>query len=280
MALISMNETTTFRWSFEDDVNNFRRAGMDGIGVWRQKMSDFGDEKGIELLADSGLKVACLLWAGGFTGSDGRSHDDSIEDATEAIQLASDMQAECLILYSGARGGHTQNHARRLVVSALEQLEPLARDYDVTLAIEPMHRGCAADWTFLTSLDDAMQLVEQFESPFIKLVFDTYHLGHDQNILERIRSIVPYVALVQLGDYKSPPNGEQNRCLLGQGNLPLREIVGSFITAGYDRFFDVELLGEEIETTDYSQLLTTARDAAIDLVKFAGKDGVMLRELK
>jgi len=75
------------------------------------------------------------------------------------------------------------------------------------------------------------------------------------------------VALVQLGDCKSPPNGEQNRCPLGKGNLPLREIVGSFIAAGYDRFFDVELLGEEIETADYSQLLTTARDAVIDLVK-------------
>ena len=41
---------------------------------------------GIELLADSGLKVSNLLWAGGFTGSDGRSLRESIDDAEEAVR--------------------------------------------------------------------------------------------------------------------------------------------------------------------------------------------------
>src|SRR5215470_16418267 len=109
MARLSMNEMTTYRWSFEEDVVNYRAAGIPAIGVWRQKLSDFGEEKGIELLADSGMTVSNLLWAGGFTGSDGHTFRESMDDASEAIRLAGQLKAGCLIVYSGARAGHTHN---------------------------------------------------------------------------------------------------------------------------------------------------------------------------
>ena len=63
-----MNELTTFRWSFEEDVHNYAAADINAIGVWRQKLSDYGEEKGIELLSEYGMQVSNLLWAGGFTG--------------------------------------------------------------------------------------------------------------------------------------------------------------------------------------------------------------------
>ena len=60
---LSMNEMTTYRWSFEEDVARYRAAGIGAIGVWRQKLSDFGEDKGVELLAESGLKVSNPPWA-------------------------------------------------------------------------------------------------------------------------------------------------------------------------------------------------------------------------
>ena len=139
LARLSINEMTTFRWPFEQDVAAYAAAGIGAIGVWRQKLSDFGEEEGIDLLRGSGLRVSNLLWAGGFTGSDGRTYKDSLEDAVDAIRLAAVMQAGCLVVYSGGRNGHTYNHCRRLVRAALTELVPLARDLDVVLAVEPMH---------------------------------------------------------------------------------------------------------------------------------------------
>ena len=69
-----------------------------------------------------------------FTGSDGRSHTDAVQDAKEAIGRAAEMKAGCLIVYSGGRAGHTHNHARRLLRAALDQLLPLAVESNVTLA--------------------------------------------------------------------------------------------------------------------------------------------------
>ena len=91
------------------------------------------------------MPVSNLLWAGGFTGSDGHSFRESISEAADGIRLAAALKAGCLVVYSGGRAGHTHNHARRLLVDALRELAPLAEviaalaavgydgDYDVEL---------------------------------------------------------------------------------------------------------------------------------------------------
>ena len=266
MAELSMNETTTFRWSFEQDVTEYAAAGIRAIGVWRHKLSDFGHQKAVELLAESGLKASHLLWAGGFTGSDGRSYRESVEDALEAVRTAAELRTGTLVVYSGARAGHTYNHARRLIQSALTELIPAATELGVTLAVEPMHPGCAADWTFLTGIDDVLQLLEAVASPQVKIVLDTYHLGQDAALVERMAEIAPHVAIVQLGDARQPPDGEQNRCRLGEGTVALAEIVAALKAAGYDGYYDVELLGEEIEVSDYHSLLEHGKEAFEKLV--------------
>jgi sugar phosphate isomerase/epimerase len=266
MAELSMNETTTFRWSFEEDVANYAAAGIPAIGVWRQKLSDCGAARGAELLAAAGLKVSHLLWAGGFTGSDGRTYRESVQDAAEALRTAAALKTDCLAVCTGSRAGHTHNHARRLIQGALTELAPLAGELGVTLALEPMHPGCATDCTFLTCLEETLAILDKLASPQVKLVFDTYHLGQDAGILGRIAQIAQYVAIVQLGDAKHPPQGEQDRCRLGEGKIPLREIVAALKAAGYDGYYDVELLGQEIEVADYPALLEHAKQAFRELV--------------
>jgi len=266
MAILSMNETTTFRWSFEEDVANYAAAGIRAIGVWRQKVSDCGQQRAAELLREHRMAVSHLFWAGGFTGSEGHSHRESIEDTAEALRLATSLGAKCLVVCTGARAGHTINHARRLVVSALKELVPLAEELGVVMALEPMHPGCAAQCTFLNTLDDALSILAELDSAQVKLVLDTYHLGQTGCLAERIPEIASWIAVVQLGDAKSPPTGEQNRCRLGEGTVPLRPIVRALQSAGYDGYYDVELLGEDIEAVDYRALLEHAKDAVAGLI--------------
>ncbi|MDP7018952.1 MAG: sugar phosphate isomerase/epimerase [Pirellulaceae bacterium] len=270
MTKIAINELTTYRWSFEEDVTYFSKAGVDGIGVWRQKLSDYGEEKGAELLAECGLAVSSLLWVGGFTGSDGRSFDDAVEDAREAIHLAASLNAASLIIYSGARARHTNNHARRLFRGALNSLLPIAAKYGVTLAIEPTHPAAPGDFTFLTSLDEVVALLDEFDSPYLKLAFDTYHLGHDALSFDQLTRLAPRVAIVQLGDAAGPPNGDPERCLLGNGTIPLEPLVGGLLAGGYDGFFEVELMGPEVESTEYGELVKLSVAAARDVVSGHG----------
>jgi sugar phosphate isomerase/epimerase len=145
-------------------------------------------------------------------------------------------------------------------------LIPLAAELGVTLALEPMHPGCAAEWTFLTSLDDTLDLLQTVADPHVKMVLDTYHLGQQGDLAGRIAGIAPQIAIVQLGDARRPPDGEQNRCRLGKGVVPLADIIAALKAGGYDGYYDVELLGEEIEADDYRSLLEHAKEAFGKLV--------------
>ncbi|MFO0905898.1 MAG: sugar phosphate isomerase/epimerase family protein [Pirellulales bacterium] len=259
MARYAMNELTTYRWSFEEDAQRYRAAGFEALSVWRHKLSDFGEEKGAELLAELGLEVASLLWAGGFTGSDGRNFRESLDDARDAVRVAELLRARCLIVYTGGRAGHTRNHVRRILRHALQELLPIAAEHGVTLALKPMHEGCAAEWTFLTDLEETLALIAAHQSPNLKLAFDTYHWGLAPQIVEKAAQFAAQTAIVQLGDARQAPQGEPNRCPLGEGTLPLPELIAAFENAGYAGPYDIELMGEDIVASDYQKLIVASR---------------------
>lgn len=269
MVRLSMNEITTFRWSFAEDVENYQRAGYKSIGVWRQKLTDWGEDQAVDLLAGSGLSVSNLLWAGGFTGSDGRGLDECVDDAADALRLAAAVQARCLVIYPGGRNNHTFRHAERLLNLALEELLPLAEAVEVPLAIEPMHAACAADWTFLTDLRAVVALLDEYHSPFLKLAYDTYHSPVEDGQRELLLEAVRHLEIVHLADCRLPPTSDQERCPLGWGQLPLGEIVATLLGAGYGGVFDVKLMGPEIESCDYWTLLEQSRQAFATLTSSA-----------
>ena len=266
MLRLSMNEVTTYRWSFEEDVIGYHEAGYRAIGVWRRKLADFGEERGIELLRESGLRVSNLLWAGGFTGSDGRGFDESMSDAQEAVRLASAMQAGCLVVCTGGRNNHIARQAQRLLHGAIDALLPLAEMLNVTLALEPMHASYAEEWTVLTDLDRTVQVLDEFDSPHLRLALDTYHIGHDADALEAIPRLADRVAIIHLADSRGSPTAEQDRCRLDEGDVPLRKIVASLITNGYRGDFDIELVGAEFEGCCYVELLEHSRNVASALI--------------
>jgi sugar phosphate isomerase/epimerase len=265
MAQLSMNEVTTFRWSFEEDVARYFAAGIRAMGVWRPKLADFGEARGAELLAEVGMAVSNLMWVGGFTGSEGAPFDDMIADAEEAIRVAAELSAGCLVFYSGGRYGHVLSHARRILKSALSHLDAMASDLGVTLAIEPMHPNCAEPCTIVTSLDESLAAIDAAGCRSTKIAFDTYHLGHGDVPLSAIAAAAPQMAIVHLADARQLPGDEQNRCPLGEGTLPLKEIVGALRDGGFDGYYDIELHGDDMQGRDYDKVIAASRQAAYKL---------------
>ncbi len=261
MTLFSMNEITTYRWSFEEDVANYREAGYNAIGVWRHKLGDCGEERAIDVLAGSGLEVTHLAWAGGFTGGEGGTFAENIADAQEALRLAAGMRAGCLVVHPGGRNNHTFRHAGRLLRTALEELLPLAAAVEVPIAIEPIQAACAGNWTFLTDNRSALSLLDEFESPYLKIALDTYHYPVSGFFREDLKQVAKRLGIVHLSDCRGQPSLEQERCPLGRGLLPLRDIIGTLQDAGYTGAYDIKLMGTEIESTDYWSLLEHAQFA-------------------
>ncbi len=259
MSTVSISQLSTLRWTFEEDVQAYAARGFKGIGVYRPKLEDFGLDRTVELLAEHALAVTSLSWVGGFTGSDGRAFEDAVADAVNAVRDAANLQAETLIVLAGGRNNHIRNHARRTLCDALKEIAAIAEDFGVRLSIEPIHPGCGDEWSFLNDLQSTLDIIEAVSSPNLGIVLDTYHVGLDEEVVRWLPDVIPHLHLVQLGDAKHSPLGEMNRCLLGDGYVPLQTILSTLGEHNYDGPFEVELIGEDVETLSYDELLDHTR---------------------
>ncbi|MCP4777426.1 MAG: sugar phosphate isomerase/epimerase [Planctomycetaceae bacterium] len=264
---VSICQFSTYRWSFYEDVIRYSTLGFESMGLWRQKIDDFGRSAAIDLLYENKMSVSSVHWAGGFTG-DGRTFSDSIEDAIESIHLASQVDADCLIVHPGSRNGHTTSNATRLMKSALTQLVPVAADYGVKLAIEPMLTRNAASWTYLERLEDSFELMERFPAQSVGWVFDLYHFGFDAELFETLENRIQRLLLVQLSDRKlvleknarSRQGHDSFRLPLGKGEAPIEAWLGKLQGLGYAGKYELEVHGSCVKDLDYFSLLDETID--------------------
>ncbi len=260
MNTLAISQLSTLRWSFRKDAEAYAARGFSGIGVYRPKLEDFGIDRTIELLAESSLQVTSLSWVGGFTGSDGRAYQDAVADAMSAVRDAANLHAETLIVLAGGRNNHIRNHARRTLCDALREIAWVAEDFGVRLSLEPIHPGCGDEWSFVNDLQSTLDIIETVASPQLGIVLDTYHVGMDEEVVRWLPDVIPHLHLVQLGDAKHSPLGEMNRCLLGEGCVPLQTILATLAEHRYRGPLEVELIGEDVEPLSYDEILDHTRD--------------------
>ncbi|HXY33145.1 MAG TPA: sugar phosphate isomerase/epimerase family protein [Planctomycetaceae bacterium] len=256
MMRLSVNHLTTFACELDDELVAYHREGLRAIGLWRPKLSSFGEERAAEFLRELGISVSSLSWAGGFTGANRWSFEDSLADARAAIKAAAMVGAECLSVVSGPQNGHIDSHARRLITHALRDLEPEATEAGVTLALQPMREEFSSGWTFLHELDEALAIIAD-SSQRVKLAFDVYHLWNQRRLIARIPEFAAQVALVQLCDSRTGARGD--RRMLGEGEVPISEIVQAFDEAGYAGYYELAAWSRPLWRRDLCELLRECR---------------------
>jgi sugar phosphate isomerase/epimerase len=259
MTRLAVNQITTNRWSLEQDLQAYREEGFEAAGLWRPKFARLEDEdRAIDLVRESGLTISSLSFAGGFTGLNGSSFFDAVDDARQALQLASAVGAECLVLVSGPRRGHIQSHARRLLVDAVKALAEDAAELGVTLALLPMSPEVGAQWSFLSSLDQTLEVIDK-SGRGARIAFDVYHLWQEPRLLERIPEVAPHVAVVQISDSQGAPGSPYERCRPGDGRIPLTAIVHAFDEAGYGGYYELAIWSRELWKSDDADMLSECR---------------------
>jgi sugar phosphate isomerase/epimerase len=247
MPRLSISEVTTRNWSFAEDVRNYAAAGIEAMGVWRDKLDQYGTEEGIQLLADSPLRVANLVNAGYFLSMTRSQTQRAIEDCVEAIGLAQRLKADAILIVTGDVGSfhRTVDQARDIVVAALRELAPVAGATGVRLAIEPIHERYPG-YTFLHTIPDVLAVIEAVGSPHVGLFFDTDHLWESKNLLRDIERAGPVIYGVHINDMPAQPGPGIDRRLLGQGVIPLHEILSAIEATGYRGYYDVEIMSEQV----------------------------------
>ena len=256
-----MNEATTQKWSFEEDVRAYAAAGYQGIGAWRNKIEACGLDRAVQLLREHDLGVANLCAAGQYTASPTQEgFENRIADTRKAIETAARIEADTLIILVGPIASLTSPQAFEVLRRALDEVLPYAEQNGVRLALEPTHPMYRADTSFVVTLAEAIGVCEQFESSHLGVYIDVYHVGWDNTIYEQIARARGRIFGVQLSDWKRETKSLQDWGLPGEGVLPLRALLEAVEAAGWDGLYDVEVFSDSTQPSDYPTVLRHCRE--------------------
>jgi sugar phosphate isomerase/epimerase len=261
----SISQLTTMRSSFEEDVEHAVDSGVPAIGVWRRKLDEYGEQQAAERVAAAELAVSSVSFIGGFTGAAGMTYREAMADAYSTLFTAAALRAECLVVCPGSRGRYTARHERRLIIHAIRELAIAANEFDLTLALQPMQPRFSHRWTGLHTLDATLEMLDEVDRPNVGMVLDTFHLGHDRELVERIPEFTDRVSIVQLCDSVAHPKSVYDRCLPGEGVLPLREVVNALLENDYRGCFDLQIWSEQLWSQPIDVTLRETRESLLQL---------------
>ncbi len=223
------------------DVALAARAGVDGISIETTEVLRIGVADAGRLLTDAGLQVACVMPIGpaivcGDTGS--------IDAELEVLDAAAALGASGVLAFTGPRGTFSPRDADARCRGWLERLAPRAVDLDLVLMLEPMFPVMRA-YSYVHTLSHALELVADLDGATV--VVDTGHLWWDPRLVELFTAHVEDVGTVQLTNISSEALDHRRyaRAPFAEGEVPLRELIEAFDAAGYEGWYENEVLTEE-----------------------------------
>ncbi len=274
VIVLSVSQMTTLRWDLGQEIEYLNRSGWGGLGLYRNKVHDGVDPTALRSVAgrlcEQGLRPTSYSWIGGFTGSDPWSYDEAVQGGVRLIAEASEAGVPVVSVLAGGRNSHTRNHAKSNFLSALTRLAQVADRFDVDLAVQPVHPGCGPQWSFVQTLPDAIGIVKQVDHRRVGLAVDTYQIGFDDGWRRLLPRVVNLIKILQLGDGRGAPAGEMDRCALGDGCVPVYEILRSALDAGYEGAVEVIINGREHQNDHYESVLDRAYDYACGAARQVG----------
>jgi sugar phosphate isomerase/epimerase len=265
LGRLSLNVWTTKGWSLREAVDGCVRAGVPGIGLWRDKVAELGLDAAARLVAGSGLTVTSLCRGGFFTG-DAAHRAAAAADNRRAVDEASALGTDVLVLVVGGLppGSTDLAGARAQVADGVAALAPYAAEHGVRLAIEPLHPMFCADRAVLSTLGQALDLAEQVEpagvaAPVVGVCLDSYHVWWDPQLMAQISRAGPRIFAFQVCDFlvPIPPVALLGRGHLGDGVIDVPGITRAVLAAGYPGLIEVEIFNQQVWDTPGEQTLRT-----------------------
>jgi sugar phosphate isomerase/epimerase len=253
------------QWSLEDDVRELERLGFRSISLASTKLDAYGVERGIALLQSASLRVAHLGSYGRF-GTTRASRRAGMDLVRRAIGWAHALGAAVLVVIPGGRDGATWDRAAAVYADAYAALVPEAAKAGIRLAIEVIH-PLRQDLSFVNTLADARELARR-AGPRGGYVLDLWHSGWERRLLDVVAADARRrIHAVQLSDFKAVTMRTMDRALLGDGILPLREIVRTLERNGYRGWYETEIISDDVDAMGYERALVHTRDAFARLMR-------------
>ncbi len=257
MERLSVSQITTAGWSFEEDVRGVAATGATGLGVSIRKLEAVGTHNACRLLREAGLAVSCVTSSGLFPLGDEAGEQAALARTLRHLEDAAALEADCLMVLPGTPGALSWEEAATRARPLLEAVARAAERVCVRIAIEPTSQ-LRMDLAFVHTFAEALDLVDDVGSPWLGVVLELNNAWIERGLYRNIAERTDRIAVVQVSDFRIGTLCASERVMIGDGDIPLTRIVRALDAAGYDRWYDLELLGSEIDAAGPAVVVATA----------------------
>ena len=209
------------------------------------------------LLANHGLRVSCISTSARYAVLEPEERQDQFDETVRNLDLAAALDAPLLRVFAGEmQEGETVDSVFSLVVDGLRRMGEEAAERDVTLGVETHD-----DWTASALM---ARLMTEVDHPHVGVVWDLHHPYRmtGESPQETLGLLGPYVVNVHVKD-SVPADGGYEYVLVGEGDVPLHEMLARLEEDGYDGYATLEwekrwhpeLAGPEVALPHYVQTM-------------------------
>jgi sugar phosphate isomerase/epimerase len=233
VSRLSISQITTVTQSFADDLDAYRAAGADGIGIWEMKLGD----DSLELFRASGLESAAAVPAVPsilpLPLLEGPAEaDERVEAICAGIRRLAPFEPACVLFLTGP------GDDRETIVEGVRAIGDEGRRSGVRVVLEPIQRQFAHHWTVVSSLAEAAELLDETGAD-VGLMYDSWHLWREP--LEEIERYRERIHGVHLADWREPTRNTSDRVLPGDGVVEFGPILDAL---RWDGLFDLEIFSD------------------------------------
>lgn len=246
---LALSEISTVGASFAEDVAAYAAAGFDAIGLWEFKLPE-DDEANRALLSEHGLTVAnCVpaipsFFPLGIPGMEGPPDpEERVEALSASVRRLAGYEPESIVCLSGPLAGRSEADARAQLIAGLQRVAAVARELDVPLGLEPVHRSQREAVSFVNSIEDAVAILHEAGLDDVGLMLDLYHVWDDPAVWDTIARVAYRITGVHVADWPTDAT-RTDRELPGLGVSRTRELVDALVLSGFSGSLDVEIFGD------------------------------------
>jgi sugar phosphate isomerase/epimerase len=247
---LSVNEECAGSQPFLEEIGFWHELGVDTIGAISPKLEAMNWDT--DVVADAGLRIQNI----------GTEH----RVVTESLDFAAVVGADSVWFTTGTIGSRLFEEAAGEFCEQIAPAVAYAKEVGVTLALEPTN-SLRPDISFVFTLRDTLALARAADlAVVLELVCCWYEPGFEDLVGENVDRL----ALVQISDFRLGTTDTPNRVAIGDGDIPLERLLRILLDAGYEGFFDLEILGPAVEAEGHLPAIRRSLERATEMLDHLG----------
>jgi sugar phosphate isomerase/epimerase len=264
ISKLCIHTITTKHWSLKTAIEKYSEKDVKGITIWRQALEGIKLTDANGMIKDNDMQVVSICRGGFFPSTDNKVRAKAIEENKRIIDEASEIGAPLVVLVCGADKKQSLAESRKQIQDGIEQILPYAKNSSVKLAIEPLHPMYADSRSAINTLRQANDMCEKIADEYIGVAVDVYHTWWDETLEQEIFRCGKMNCLFafHICDWKTPTTDFLNdRGLMGEGCIPLKQIRAWMEAAGFCGYNEVEIFSNQYWQMDQDIYLSTIIDS-------------------